>query len=126
MQEAHFTHLNSPSSALASAFLKATGMYGLLSNKVSKPHVNRVVTNSYSETVRDYAKSQGPWSSLADKLSVHITEHGPSVTFDGSDDERKLMEHLEYGGPDNPPRSVIRVMEEEIRQQYEQDKKRMS
>lgn len=123
MLEANSKHIGSPSSSLANAFLKATGIHGVLSKKVSTPTAMSSVKKEYVNKVRDYARSKGGWSKYADGLQVSIDENDRvSVSFDGSDEDRQMVEWLEYGTSDSPPQSVMRVMEEEIRQDYLQDK----
>lgn len=125
MQKANSYIFNSPGSSLAKSFLTATGVSGYINKKVTKPSVTHHMGTSYSERVREHARKNGPWAAFADDLHAHVTEDGDiAVTFQGSDDDRKLVEMLEYGTPSNPPRSVMRVMEEELRQQYIQDSKR--
>lgn len=118
---------SSPSSSLARSFVKLLGVTPSQVGMIKKSPVRSAVEDAYTEKVREYARARDGWDVLADFLYVVISEDdGISIEFSGSDDDRLLMEALEYGTPGNPPSSVIRVMEEDLRQDYVLTKKRFA
>lgn len=122
MQRAGLTASNSPSSILAECFIDAIGVSSLLTSNQVDPIKNASLSNKYSEKLKKYARSIESWKPFAKGLSASISKSGSvSVGFSGTPEEEEAVKLLEFGSPGNPPQSVLRVMEEELRQDYVQD-----
>lgn len=122
MRQAGLDLSSSPSSTLANCFLVATGVYDAVTQGTTQDLKKAGLVSKYSAKVKKYAKSIESWKPFANGLSASIGESGRvSVNFSGSSSENDAVHQLEYGTPGNPPQSVIRVMEEELSQDYFQD-----
>jgi hypothetical protein len=119
MLEANSLLSTSTSSVLADCFLKASGISNVISSAAITPSAKKSIIKKYSSRVKAYASKFPEWSNYADSLSVKINDdESIKVMFTGSDNDAQMVEMLEYGSTSTPPRSVIRVMEEELRQEY--------
>jgi hypothetical protein len=119
MLKANSLTSKSTSSILADCFLKASGISNVISSSAVTPSTKKSFIKKYSNRVRDYASKFPEWNSYSDNLSVQINDdESIKVVFNGSDQDAQTIEMLEYGTSSTPPRSVIRVMEEELRQEY--------
>lgn len=120
------TSHTSPSSSLARSFLSLLGVTPSPSRVVRRSPVKAAIEAAYSEKVREYARTKPGWDSMADLLYVNIEDGKITIKFDGSEEDQLLINALEYGTPGNPPNSVIRVMEETLKQDYLLTKQRFS
>jgi hypothetical protein len=122
MQQAGLDLSSSPSSTLADCFLVVTGVYDVVTQGPTQGLRKAGLVSKYSAKVKKYAKSIESWKPFANGLSASIGESGRvSVNFSGSNSEKEAVHLLEYGTPGTPPQSVIRIMEEELSQDYFQD-----
>lgn len=113
---------NSPSSILAESFLVASGISRVIQSQVTGPRETQDLIKKYSNKLQKYASSIPAWAPFAKSLSVDVNSKGKvSVRFNGSEEDRQVVELLEYGTPGSPPESVIRVMETELQQDYSMD-----
>lgn len=119
MANGNFMSNSSSSSILARSFLTASGIDKVISNQIVGPNKREQLIKKYSNKVRSYASRIPSWKPFADGLAVHIDEKGSvSVNFNGSANDRQIVELLEFGTPSTAPESVIRVMEAELHQEY--------
>lgn len=118
------TSTTSPSSPLAKSFLNLLGVTPSPSKVLRRSPVMSSIEDTYTETVREYARSKPGWNEMAHLLFVRIEDGNITVDFDGSEEDQLLIHALEYGTPGNPPNSVIRVMEEDLQQDYRLTKQR--
>ena len=119
MLKANSLSSKSTSSTLTNCFLTASGISGVLQDAAKSASYKSSLTKKYSQKVRDYASKFPEWNNYQNGLSVTIKDdESIKVMFTGSDEATQAMEMLEYGSTSTPPRSVIRVMEEELRQDY--------
>jgi hypothetical protein len=119
MPEANSLLSTSTSSILAGCFLQASGISEVIKKAAVTPHARETIIKKYSTKVKEYASKFPEWDNYAGNLSVQINDdESIRVMFTGSDEDTQMVEMLEYGNTSTPPRSVIRVMEEELRQEY--------
>lgn len=107
-------------------FLNVLGVTSTAKGLLDKKPTKDYFSNLYTQEVRRYAKQKEGWSALTDNLSVEISDDEKiKIVISGSDDDLRRIAELEYGTPQNPPVSVIRVMEESLRQDHSFNKKRV-
>lgn len=120
------TSITSLSSASAKLLLNLIGVTSTTKSLIKESPTKEYFIKLYTKKVRDYAKSKDMWNDFADNLKVVISDEGKiSIIPTGTPDELRIIEALEYGTPSTPPVSVIRVLEEELRQEHVFNKKRI-
>ena len=118
---------NSPSSSLANSFVKLLGVTPSPVGILERSPVKDLIAESYTSRVQEYASRYPGWDVLAEFLFVKISDDDEiTIKFEGPESDRQLVDALEYGTPENPPVSVIRVMELELKQDYVLTKKRFA
>jgi hypothetical protein len=119
MAKATSTPESSPSSALANALLSSIGFTSAFSDSAVKPSIRSRVARSFTSKIRREASSPDLWGSSAQSLNVTIgADDRVTVGVEGTEEELRMAEALEYGTPDSPPRGVMRVYENDFNEEY--------